>query len=342
MSVALKPLHEQTIVITGASSGIGLVTARMAAEQGANVVLASRNADALAELEREINAKGRGEAVHIVADVGNEQEVNSVAERAISRFGGFDTWVNNAGCSIYGRIEHTDTADARRVFETNFWGVYHGSRAALNHLKHRTGATPGAAGAIINVGSTVSDRSIPLQGVYSATKFAVRSLTDALRMEIEEAGYAISVTLIKPAAIDTPYVEHAKNLMDEEPSFPPPVYAPETVANAILHAAVKPQRDIFVGAGGKIFSLMEKYAPRLTDRYMEKTMFRQQKSGRPARPREDGLHSFGRGLMERGGYEGHVMESSLYTKASLHPWMTGLIIGATGAAVAALLSREEG
>ena len=341
MSLSLKPIHEQTIVISGATSGIGLVTARLAAEQGANVVLAARNADALTELEREINGKRRGQAVAVVADVANEADVRNIAERAISRFGGFDTWVNNAGCSIFGRIEQTDVEDARRVFDTNFWGVYHGSRAAMDHLKHRTGSTPGAAGAIINVGSTVSDRAIPLQGVYSASKFAVRALTDALRMEIEEAGYSISVTLIKPAAIDTPYLEHAKNLMDEEPSFPPPIYAPETVAHAILHAAQTPRRDIFVGAGGKIFSLMEKYAPRLTDRYMEQALFRQQKSGRPATRREDGLHSFGRGLMERGGYEGRVMESSLYTQASLHPWMTGLLIGAAGAAVAALVTRER-
>jgi short-subunit dehydrogenase len=338
MKLQLKPLSEQTIVITGASSGIGLVTARMAAKQGAKVVLAARNEDALRQLEQEITAAG-GRAAYVVADVGNEEDHRKILDTAVQKFGGVDTWVNNAGASIYGRIEQVPTDDARRLFDTNFWGVFHGSKTALAHLKSRGGGGgDGFGGAIINVGSTVSDRSIPLQGVYSASKFAVRSLTDALRMEIEEAGYPISVTLIKPAAIDTPYVEHARNYMDEDPSFPPPVYAPETVAQGILHAAVHPERDLFIGAAGKMFSVMEKYAPRMTDRYMERTMFRQQQAGTRGRRSGVGLHRPGVALQERGGYEGHVMESSLYTKASTHPLMTGLILGAAGAAVAALIT----
>ncbi|MGH7215254.1 MAG: SDR family oxidoreductase, partial [Tepidisphaeraceae bacterium] len=160
------------------------------------------------------------------------------------------------------------------------------------------------------------------------------------RMELEEEGLPVSVTLIKPAAIDTPYVEHAKNYLPNEPNNPPPVYAPDTVAGAILHAAAHPERDIFVGAGGKMLSVMEKYAPRLTDLYMEKTMFRQQQKDHPTSHRlgrGDALHSAGRGLSERGNYEGHVAESSVYTQATLHPWITGAILGAAGVAVAAIL-----
>jgi short-subunit dehydrogenase len=337
MKPQLKPLNQQTIVITGASSGIGLVTARMAAKQGANIVLAARNEEALRQLEQEINSAaggntGGGRAAYVVADVGNEDDHRKILDTAVQRFGGVDTWVNNAGASIYGRIEQVPADDAKRLFDTNFWGVFHGSKMALEHLKTR------GPGAIINVGSTVSDRSIPLQGVYSASKFAVRSLTDALRMEIEEAGYPISVTLIKPSAIDTPYVEHAKNYMDEDPSFPPPVYAPQTVAQGILHAAVHPERDIFIGGAGKMFSTMEKYAPRTTDRYMERTMFRQQKAGTRGQRSGIGLHRSGVGLQERGGYEGHVMESSLYTKASTHPFMTSLLVGVAGAAIATLVA----
>jgi short-subunit dehydrogenase len=342
MSITLKPLYQQTLVITGASSGIGLVTARLAAEQGANVVLASRNADALAELEREINAKGRGQAAHVVADVGKEDEVKRIVQKAVDRFGGFDTWVNNAGASVYGRLEQVSTDDHRRLMETNFWGVVFGSLAAVGHLKSRMGdESPGAGGALINVGSTLSDRAIPLQGMYCASKHAVKGFTDALRMEVEEAGYPISITLIKPSAINTPYVEHAKNYLNDEPSNPPPVYAPDTVAQAILFAAEHPQRDIFVGVGGKMMSSMGKIAPRLTDLFMERTMFRQQHSGRPPRRIPNGLHEPGRGLMERGAYDGHVMESSLYTRATQHPLMTGLILGAAGAAVAALVAAPR-
>lgn len=331
MAVKLKPVKEQVIVITGASSGIGLTTARMAARQGARIVLAARNEEAMRKLEQEINASG-GQAVGVVADVGNEADVRKIADTANSRFGGFDTWVNNAGISVYGKIEQISIDDHRRLFETNFWGVVYGSRVALEHLKQR-------GGALVNVGSTVSDRAIPLQGMYSASKFAVKGFTDALRMEVEEEGAPVSVSLIKPAGIATPFIEHAKNYLDKEPTLPPPVYAPETVAEAILHAASHPVREIFVGSAAKTFSVAEKYAPRLTDHVMERTMFRAQHSNRPiSRDREGSLHHPGEDMNERGPYEGHVQEVSLYTKASMHPWLTGAVLGAAGAAMAALLA----
>src|SRR5690606_12769002 len=128
---SLKPLHEQVIVITGASSGIGLATAQAAAERGARVVLASRNGEALAGALRRVGGDGR--AVHGVADVGRREDVQKIADTALERFGGFDTWVNNAGVSIYGRLEEVSEEDARRLFDTNFWGVVNGSLVALGH-----------------------------------------------------------------------------------------------------------------------------------------------------------------------------------------------------------------
>lgn len=329
MSVKLKKLNEQVMVITGASSGIGLVTARMAAKRGARLVLAARSEEALSRLVEEIEAAG-GEAVYVVADVAREEDVRRIAEAANERFGGFDTWVNNAGVSIYGKTMEVAVEDMRRLFETNFWGVVYGSRIAAEQLRQR-------GGALINVGSTVSDRAIPIQGIYSASKHAVKGFTNALRMELEAEGAPISVTLIKPAAIDTPYTKHAKNYMEVEPDFPPPVYAPEVVAEAILHCAEHPERDMFAGGGGKAMSLMEQYTPRLGDKIMERTMVAAQKSDRPERRREDhGLYKASGELKERGGYEGHVAESSLYTKATIHPlWTTALVLGA-GLAIAAL------
>ena len=144
MGVKLKKLSEQVLVITGASSGIGLVTAREAARRGAKLVLVARAEDALRQLAEEINSAG-GEAIHVVADVGREEDVRRAAEEALARFGRIDTWVNNAGVSIYGRILETPFEDMRRLYETNFWGVVYGSQTAARHLR-------GRGGAIINVG----------------------------------------------------------------------------------------------------------------------------------------------------------------------------------------------
>jgi short-subunit dehydrogenase len=329
MGIHLKKLNEQTIVITGASSGIGLVTARMAARRGARLVLAARSEEALRELTAEITGAG-GEAIHVVADVGREEDVRRIADTAIRHFGGFNTWVNNAGVSIYGKLLEIPLEDQRRLFDTNFWGVVHGSLAAARHLR-------GRGGAIINVGSTLSDRAIPIQGTYSASKHAVKGFTDALRMELEADGAPVSVTLIKPGAIDTPYPHHAKNYMETEPTVPPPVYAPEVVAEAILYCAEHPERDVFAGGGGKAISMSEKYAPRLTDKVMEWTMTRMQKSDEPPRPLEvNGLDKAAGELEERGGGHAYVAESSLYTKASLHPVVTTALVVGAGLAIAAL------
>jgi hypothetical protein len=238
--------------------------------------------------------------------------------------------VNNAGVSVYGRIAEVSQEDHRRLFETNFWGVVHGSRIALEHLRE-------SGGALINIGSVLSERSIPLQGMYSASKHAVKGFTDALRMEVEEARLPISVTLIKPAAIDTPYTDHAKVYFEDHPKNPPPVYAPELVAETILYAAEHPVRDLFVGSAGKMFQIAEKLAPRSTDRLMERTMFRQQHSGRPKRER-DGLFAANNDLRERGDDSGMTRETSLYTAAMTHPrTILGTLIGVGFAAAAAVL-----
>jgi len=328
MTIKLKKLSEQVIVITGASSGIGLVTARLAAKRGARVVLNARNEEALRQVTEEINQEG-GEAIYVVGDVGKFEDVQKIADEATRRFGGFDTWVNNAGVSIYGPVLDQSLEDQRRLFETNYWGVVHGSVIACAHLKQR-------GGALINVGSVLSDVAIPIQGTYCATKHAVKGYTDALRLEIEEEGAPISITLIKPSTIDTPYTHHAKNLMPVEPQNPPPVYAPDLVAEAILHCAEHSERDLYVGGGGKVLAEAGHVAPRLTDKVLEATMFDMQKSDRqkpPARP--DSLYAPIEDGEERGGYPGHVAESSVYTKASKHPLITGSLIAGLGLAILA-------
>ena len=254
MAIKLKKLENQVIVITGASSGIGLATAQAAARRGANVVLAARSEKTLEKIVKQLEADG-AHAVAVVADVSDRDQVQEIADMAIARFGRIDTWVNNAGLSIYGRLDEVSEEDSRRLFDTNFWGIVHGSLVALPYLKKH-------GGALINVGSEVSEAVIPLQGMYSATKHAVKGFTDALRVEIERVDQApVSITLIQPTAVNTPFPQHAKNYMSQEPKLPDPQIDPEKVAEAILEAAANPTHHAKVGFQAKVNTFVANNAP---------------------------------------------------------------------------------
>ena len=259
MSVKLKKLADQVIVITGASSGIGLATAETAARQGAKVVLAARSGETLDEVVHRINAAG-GEAIAVPCDVTDRSQVDWLAEATIARFGRIDTWVDDAGLGMWGRLDETEEPDARRLFDVNFWGVVNGSLTALPHLKKN-------GGALINLGSEVSDATPPLQGMYAATKHAVKGYTDALRVEIEHVDKApVAITLIQPTAVDTPFPEHARNFTDKEPMLPNPMIEPQQVADAILHAAEHHTRDKTVGAMSLLNTAMSKFLPGMADK----------------------------------------------------------------------------
>lgn len=329
----LRRIDEQVMVITGATSGIGLTTARMAADQGAQLMLIARNEDALKRLTDEINLNGR-RAIYHAADVADEGSLRAAAEKTIREFGRIDTWVNNAGGSIYGRIMDVSIADLRRVFETNVWGVVYGSRIAVENLREN-------GGALINIGSEVSDAPVPLQGIYSSSKHAVKGFTDALRIEIEADGLPISVSLIKPTAIHTPFPENAKNYLPYEPQLPGPLYAPELVAEAIIHCAQHPVRDFFIGEMAKLHSSFALNAPRLYDTMQEKVIDSAQNSGEPSViNRHDGLHKPNSRLRERGSTERFVLEESLYQRAKIHPLLTASLLAGGGVALAALVGSR--
>lgn len=333
MKIKLKKLDEQVIVVTGASSGIGLATARMAAEKGARVVLAARDEPSLQRAVEGIREKG-GEAVFVVADVADAESVQRIAEEALETFGGFDTWINNAGVGIFGRVEEVKMEDARRLFDVDYWGVVHGSLEAIRHLREQ-------GGALINIGSVTSDRTLILQGHYSAAKQAVKGFTDALRMELEEEKVPVSVTLIKPSSIATPYPQHAMNYMDHEPTLAPPVYSPTVAAEAILECAQRPVRELDIGAGGVIFSRLGSSVPAVMDRFEEAALVEGQKK----KSRSNGTN--GRSNLHvpvpgsgraRGDIDRHVMESSLYTRAKLNPLKT--FLGAAGVGLAITLASR--
>jgi short-subunit dehydrogenase len=277
MALKLKPLDQQVIVITGASSGIGLATFETAARKGAKLVLAARSEDTGQEIVGQINASG-GQAIFVPCDVADRSQVERVAQEAISRFGRIDTWVNNAGVAIYGRLDEVSEEDSRRLFDVNFWGVVHGSLAALPHLKQN-------GGALINVGSEVSEAVAPLLGMYAASKHAVKGFNDALRVEIEEVDKApVSITLIQPTATDTPFPQHAKNYQDKEAKLPTPMIDPQAVADAILDAAVNPTRAKKVGTMAKVNTGVSKFMPGIGDKMSAKQVDRQHYDERPRDP----------------------------------------------------------
>jgi NAD(P)-dependent dehydrogenase (short-subunit alcohol dehydrogenase family) len=328
MTLRLLPLREQVMVITGASSGIGLVTARQAAARGARLVLAARNPRDLQHAVEEIRRHG-GRAVHVVADVADRAQVERIADAALEEFGRIDTWVNNAAVSTYGRLTEMPIDDMRRQMDVNYWGQVYGSIAAVPHLRAR-------GGALINVGSALSDRAIPLQGNYCAAKHALKAFTDALRMELEEEGAPISVTLVKPASIDTPFFEKARTYLDVEPQPVPPVYAPGVVSDVILEAAQRPIRELIAGGAGAKLSAA-RFAPRLADLYMERWTFESQMTRKPLNGRADNLYE---PVLEDGGERGHnwtrhTRRSSIYTSAFLHPLAAAAVSAGIVVSVAA-------
>ncbi len=321
------------MVITGASSGIGLVTARQAAAAGARVVLAARNGRDLERAVEDIRGSG-GRAIHVIADVADPEQVDQIAQAAIGEFGRIDTWVNNAAVSMYGRVMQLPIEDMRRQMDVNYWGQVYGSIAAVRHLRAR-------GGALINVGSALCDRAIPLQANYCAAKHALKGFTDALRMELEEEGAPISVTLVKPASIDTPFFDKARTYLGVEPQPVPPVYDPEVVSEVILEAAQRPLRELIAGGSGAKLSAA-RFAPRLADLYMERWTFDSQQTREPLNGRPDNLYQ---PVADDGGvrgrnWNGHTRRSSVYTRAFLHPAAalgisTGIAATLAAAAVAA-------
>ena len=317
-------LNAQVVVITGASSGIGRAAALLFAQHNAKVVLAARNVVALEEVADSIHDLGnQAEVLVVPTDVGDWEQVQRLAEQTVNAFGRIDTWVNDAGVGVYATAADTSLEEMHQVIQTNFMGVVHGVKAALPYMQaqHR--------GTIINIGSVESQISLPYNSAYAASKHAIKGYTEALRMELEHAKSGIDVTLIMPAAINTPFFNHALSKLGVIPRPAGPVYEPELVAEAIVYAAQHPQRDVTVGGGGKLMQVMKRAAPNLTDKVMTAggAMFRAQESDKP----DNGTTTLFNTIPETGRVSGdfdHLVKATpTVRKAFVPAVLVGALVG---------------
>jgi len=333
----LKPLTQQAIVITGATSGVGLATARRAARAGACVFLIARGEIDLKTLTEALQAEG-ARAAWAVADVADHAALSGAAEKCVRLFGGFDTWVNNAGVSIYGAISDTTLDDQRRLFETNYWGVVNGSIIAAEHLRGRHGG-----GAIINVGSILSDAPLPIQGIYSASKHAVKGFTNALRMELVREQAPITVSLVKPAALDSRGSGQSRLLTGYAAQNPQPVYATHVVADTILYCATHPIREITVGGGGRLIASFYAALPGLAEPLFARfapVMMRDR--GSAYQPYDDGLYDPSDDGLDEEVHYPMVRQFSALAEVRKHPGITGGVIAIlAGIGLATLLLSQS-
>jgi NAD(P)-dependent dehydrogenase (short-subunit alcohol dehydrogenase family) len=274
MTIALKPIERQVAVVFGASSGIGRATALAFARRGARVVVSARGETGLRSLVDEIQSAG-GSALSVPADATDFEQVRGVAERAVAAYGGIDTWVQLAAVTVYATFEQTTPEEFRRVVEVNLIGQANGAWAALPHLRRSGG------GALIMVSSIEARRALPYHSAYAASKHGVGGLSEALRLELRHEGAPVSVTNIMPPSINTPFFDKARTKLGVKPMGLPPVYPPELVADAILHAAEHPVREIVVSGVGKLMDMSERLSPQLMDAFMLRFGFEGQKTAEP-------------------------------------------------------------
>jgi short-subunit dehydrogenase len=274
----------RTVVVTGASAGVGRAAATAFGARGDRVALIARGQEGLEGAARDVERAG-GRALILPCDVADAAAVDAAAERAEAELGPIDVWVNDAMAAVLAFVHETDPADFRRVTEVTYLGCVHGTMAALARMRPRD------RGVIVQVGSALSYRAIPLQASYCGAKFAIRGFTDALRTELLHEGSGVRVTMVQLPGLNTPQFTWVRTTLHRQPQPVAPIYQPELAADAIVTAAEHPRRELWLGANTAITILGNYIAPRLADRYLAKTNVKAQQTDEPLDPgRPDYLH----------------------------------------------------
>jgi short-subunit dehydrogenase len=335
----MRPLKQQTVVITGASSGIGREAALEFSRRGAQVVLAARNESSLKEVAAAIEGEG-GTAHVVLTDVSEWDQVRNLARATVERFGRIDTWVNDAAVGTYANFEDLTVEEIDRILRVDLLGSIYGAKAALGQMRQQ------GEGTIINVASALAQRSLPFQSMYCAAKHGMKGFTESLRLELDRDRSGIRVTLILPASINTPFYGHARSKLGVRPRPFPPVYQPQAVAEAIVFAAQHSRREIYVGGAGKLLALLERISPSLGDWYMLQADrgARNQTSQQPDAGQDNLFTPAAEPSRSEGAFGHAALASSLYTRLlEYHPhrklWLLAAAFAGTGFIMRGLTRR---
>jgi NAD(P)-dependent dehydrogenase (short-subunit alcohol dehydrogenase family) len=315
------------VVITGASAGVGRATARAFAARGASVGLIARGTDGLEAARAEVEALG-GKALVLPLDVADAAAVDAAAERVEETLGPIDVWVNNAMVSVFAPIIETTAEEFRRVTEVTYLGYVHGTIAALKRMGSRD------RGTIVQVGSALAYRAIPLQAAYCAAKHAISGFTESLRSELLHDQSRIHVTEVHLPAVNTPQFDWSRAKLPGQPQPVPPIFQPEMAAGAIVWAAEHRRRELWVGWPTMKAIVVDKLIPGLADRYLARYGYDSQQTAEPIQPdRRDNLFE---PLPGDHGAHGRFDELAKPTSPAL--WLAqnrGALLGVAGAAVGA-------
>ncbi len=310
-----KPLAEQVVVVTGASSGLGRAVARAAGARGAKVVLASRNAEALENGVGEVERAG-SEALAVPTDVTDLDQVEALVARSVERFGRIDTFVANAIVTVYAEVQDLDPDELRRVIDVNFHGVANSYWAALPLLRE-------SRGTFLHVSSALAYRGIPLQAAYCASKAAGRTFLESARVEEQKHRTGVAVSLVLPGAIDTPQFDRDRQKIGYQPQPVPPIYEPEPFAEAVLRCCERPVRELPVGWGAQKLLWGQKLSPRAGDLVLRRMGWKSQHTSepKPVGSPDNLFETLPGDPGARGRFSKRSRKSTAWTSARLLKWL---------------------
>ena len=324
------------VVVTGASAGIGRATAIEFARHGARVALVARGHAGLEGAKREVEQAG-GKALPIATDVADENAVEATAAQVEREWGGIDIWVNDAMATVFAPFEKIAAADFRRVTEVTYLGTVWGTKAALKRM------LPVDRGTIVQVGSALAYRSIPLQSAYCGAKAAIRGFTDSLRSELDHMESRVRLAFVILGAFNTPQFDWARTTFPRSPRPVGKVFQPEVAARAIVRTALRPQREVYVGRTALEAVLGTMFIPGLLDRYLAKKAWDGQFAAEPLAPgRKDNLyHPVERDFGAHGRFDAEAHERSWEVRVARHKRMLGIAAAAIMAAACTRLLRSS-